>query len=152
MPLLFFTRDSNWLKQIIQPNPRYCSYYCLQMAFFGSISYVGTASLTSIPPNRGATLILSAYVISQITQPLFARLFDVYRDIPLVSVAGQFLHLITVFTLARIICLLVKYPLSFQETRKIGIVFLMSLYGTFFIFSQLKRMLNNKNRYPLKLK
>lgn len=117
---------SLWLEEVTQPEHPY--YHPIQVGLFASLSYVGTACLTSIPPARGATLTVLAYLISQLTAPLFCELFKPYQDTPLIPLVGQVFQWTTSLILAKVMCRIAGQAISFKEMRQIGFVFLLCLY------------------------
>jgi hypothetical protein len=123
---MHFRSFSLWLEQVTQPEYPY--YHPIQVGLFASLSYVSTACLTSIPPVRGATLTVSAYLISQLTAPLFCEFFKPYQEIPLIPLIGQVLQWTTSLILAKVMCRIAGQVISFKEMRQIGLGFLMCLY------------------------
>ncbi len=130
---------SHWLGQMTQPSNRY--YHPVQVMLFASLSYTGTACLTSIPPMRGLSLAVLSYAISQLILPFFRLFLEPYQEVPLVPLLGQVIHLSTVLLLAKVICHLVGQPLSCKEIRKISLIFIMSLFVMKFALRKFRQQL-----------
>lgn len=128
---------SNWIEQVTQPDHPY--YHPVQIALFAGVSYMGTSCLTSLRPIHGMSLAVLAYTISQLVTPLFVECFEPYQDISLVPLIGQVLQITLSLTLAKAICHIAGYHLSFQHVRQIGLVFLISLYVSRLVILKLRQ-------------
>ena len=136
MPLEFL---SKWLDQTTRP--QHPLYHPVQIVMFAGISYISNACFTSIPPSKGMTFAILAYVISQFTAPLFSRFLDPYQEIALVPLIGQVIHLSVALILARAICQLIGQSLSFKEIRKMSIVFIITLFVMRFALRKFRKQL-----------
>lgn len=100
------------------------SHFFPQLIFTTSLSYVGVACFTSIPPLKGATFMGLTHTISRYAAPLFVTLFEPHRHVALVPAVGQILQLSCSLILAKTICSLIKQPLSLKEAKQVCAAFL----------------------------
>lgn len=128
------TTFSSYLQQAMRPNNP--CYHPIQGALFGSLSYIGTAVFTKVPPIRGAMLATVAYAVSQATAPLFVQCFEPLRDLSLFPLIGQAMQLTFSFASAKMICNIAGYNLSFKEARQVGGVFFATLFTARFALHQ----------------
>ncbi len=133
---------SHWLEEVTDPRPPLHPYYHpVQIAICGSLSYIGTACLTSVPPKRAMLLTALVYTISQIITPLICPYFEPYQDISLVPLIGQVIQLTTSLLLAKVICRLVGQSLSFKDIQKVSLAFMVALCVAHFTLLKFRRHL-----------
>lgn len=131
---------SKYLEQVTQPH--HPLYHPIQLTFFACLSYIGTATLTNIPPEKGMRLTTLAYVISQLITPLFTECFEPHQNVTLVPLVGQVMQLTASFVLAKVLCNLAGHTLSFKEVRLVGTVFLITLFVFRFALLKFRQFLD----------
>lgn len=116
---------SEWLEEVTQKN--HPLYHPFQMTLFGSFAYIGAASFTRNNPRHMAELFTMAYVISQLTAPLFSEWLEPYMDVSLVPLAGQVIQISISFIMANVISRLAGRKFSFRGLPYQIFFFILSL-------------------------
>lgn len=93
---------SRWIEEVTQPSHPH--YHPVQAALFGSISYIGTACLLSIPPENAMVVTIIAYTINLAVAPLISKWLQRHMDVSLVPLIGQVIHLSIAYGIANVIC------------------------------------------------
>ena len=100
------------------------NYHLWQMAIFGSVSLISSIFFTGTPPLSRLSLNVTAYVISQLSTPLFVQLFEPYRSVSLGPLAGQAANISFAYVTANIICALFHLSVSYKSLPKEILIFL----------------------------
>lgn len=116
---------SKWIEDVTQEKHPF--YHPVQALLIGGCSYLGTACLSSTPPANAMTITITAYTISHLTAPLFSQWLEPYKDISLVPLAGQVVHLTICLSTANVICRIGGRSVSFKAVGAQLLFFLSSV-------------------------
>lgn len=132
---------SIWIDDVTQPKHPY--YHPVQALLFGSFSYLSTACLSSTPPKNAMTVTITAYTISQFTAPLFSKWLEPYKDISLVPLVGQVVHITLSFGTANVICRIAGRSISFKAVGAQITFFLSAISLTRLGLHKLRQNISN---------
>ena len=128
---------SQWIDKVSQPDYPY--YQHVQTLLFGACGYLGAFCFTSISPKKAGLFTALTYTIDRFVAPVFAEALEPYQEVTLVPRAGQIAHITTSMVSSKIICQILREPLSFKDIKKVSFSCLGTVIVVRFVIWKLRQ-------------